>query len=498
MRKTDIATREMPRLTGVSRRPGDENVTEYLDGTYVASPGDSDDDDSRRYSKKQQTMRHNNGKNNGTAAADATPPASSSSSAASKDSKSSDTAASAPAASGSAAARSAASSASASSAASSSSATTAVAVDEYDDTSKIDAIVHRAELNGSRQVTEYERMNTIDEGMYGVVHRARSKDTGEVVALKRIKMDMGFGVFPITSLREINILLSMNHPNVVNLKEIVVGKSLDEIYMVMEYMEHDLKALMRSMKQPFRQAEVKCLLKQLLSATDAMHQYWILHRDLKTSNLLMNNKGILKVCDFGLARRYSDPIGNYTVPVVTLWYRAPELLLGSKTYGPAIDMWSVGCIFLELLKKDNPLQGKTEFEQLEKIFRLLGTPKVAEWPEFPQLPNCRRFDFLKKQFPSKLRDQLPRQSFSGAPYLSDVGLDLLSRMLTYNPAKRITAAAALEHPYFDETPRAQDPAWMPTFPSGNEGRRKPRDGEDDSGEALRVKRESEAGGFFLA
>jgi cell division cycle 2-like protein len=314
----------------------------------------------------------------------------------------------------------------------------------------------------------YTKLNKIDEGTFGVVYRAREKLTGDIVALKRIKLDRDRAEFPITSLREINILMSISHPNVVTLKEIVTEKNDDSVYMVMEYMDHDLKMLMRSMPQPFRQADVKCLLKQLLEGVAAMHELWILHRDLKTSNLLLNNKGILKICDFGLARKYGSPIGRYSKNVVTLYYRAPELLLGSDTYTTAIDVWSVGCIFAELLTKDPLFPGDNEFEQIDLIFKLLGSPTVEDWPEYPQLPHVKSFRF-KPQPPSNLREKFPRDSLIGGVYLSDHGFNLLFSMLRYNPAKRISAAEALNHPYFTERPLPQDPSMMPTFPSLNEG-----------------------------
>ncbi|XP_050205584.1 cyclin-dependent kinase G-2 isoform X2 [Mercurialis annua] len=254
-------------------------------------------------------------------------------------------------------------------------------------------------LQGCRSVDEFERLNKIDEGTYGVVYRARDKKTGEVVALKKVKMEKEREGFPLTSLREINILLSFHHPSVVDVKEVVVGSNLDSIFMAMEYMEHDLKGLMESMKQPFSQSEVKCLMLQLLEGVKYLHDNWVLHRDLKTSNLLLNNRGELKICDFGLARQYGSPLKPYTQLVVTLWYRAPELLLGAKQYSTAIDMWSLGCIMAELLSKESLFNGKTEFDQLDKIFRVLGTPNETIWPGFSKLPGV-KVNFVKHQLPA--------------------------------------------------------------------------------------------------
>ncbi|KAM3358605.1 cyclin-dependent kinase G-2 [Capsicum galapagoense] len=319
-------------------------------------------------------------------------------------------------------------------------------------------------LQGCRSVDEFERLNRIDEGTYGVVYRAKDKKTGEIVALKKVKMEKEREGFPLTSLREINILLSIHHPSVVDVKEVVVGSSLDSIFMVMEYMEHDLKALMETMKQPFSQSEVKCLMLQLLHGIKYLHDNWVLHRDLKTSNLLLNNRGELKICDFGLARQYGSPLKPYTHLVVTLWYRAPELLLGAKQYSTAIDMWSLGCIMAELLSKEPLFNGKTEVDQIDKIFRILGTPNETIWPGFSKLPGV-KVNFVKHQYNNLRKKFQNATAFTGLPILSEAGLDLLNKLLTYDPEKRITADAALNHEWFREVPLPKSKEFMPTFPA---------------------------------
>ncbi|XP_074560639.1 cyclin-dependent kinase G-2-like [Curcuma longa] len=318
-------------------------------------------------------------------------------------------------------------------------------------------------LQGCRSVDEFERLNKIDEGTYGVVYRAKDKKTGEIVALKKVKMEKEKEGFPLTSLREINILLSFHHPSIVDVKEVVVGSELDKIFMVMEYMEHDLKALMETMKKPYSQSEVKCLMLQLLSGVKYLHDNWVLHRDLKTSNILLNNRGELKICDFGLSRQYGSPLKPYTPLVVTLWYRAPELLLGAKEYSTAIDMWSLGCIMAELLSKEPLFSGKSERDQLDKIFRTLGTPNQSIWPGFAKLPGV-KVNFVKQPY-NKLREKFPPTSFIGSPTLSEAGFDLLNRLLTYDPDKRITAEAALNHLWFQEVPLPKSKEFMPTFPA---------------------------------
>lgn len=323
-------------------------------------------------------------------------------------------------------------------------------------------------LQACRSVFEYEKLGKINEGSYGIVYKAKEKKTGEMVALKKLKMGKEREGFPLYYLREINTLLSLDHPSIVAVREVVVDDSFDgfdSIYMVMDYVEHDLKALMQARKEPFSQSEVKCLMLQLLEGVNYLHDNWVLHRDLKTSNLLLNNKGELKICDFGMSRQYGTPVKPYTALVVTLWYRAPELLLGAKEYSTAVDMWSVGCIMAELLAGKPLFDGKTELEQLNKIFKTLGTPNDRIWPGCSQLPGIKttsvhqQYNILHKKF--------PRTSFTGAPALSDLGLDLLSKLLTYDPAKRITAEEALNHHWFREVPLPKSKDFMPTFPVDN-------------------------------
>lgn len=327
-------------------------------------------------------------------------------------------------------------------------------------------------LQGCRSVDEFERLNKIDEGTYGVVYRAKNKKTGEIVALKKVKMEKEKEGFPMTSLREINVLLSIHHPSIVDVKEVVVGSNLDSIYMVMEYMEHDLKGLMETIKQPFSQSEVKCLMLQLFEGVKYLHDNWVLHRDLKTSNLLLNNRGELKICDFGLARQYGSPLKSYTHMVVTLWYRAPELLLGATQYSTAVDMWSLGCIMAEFLAKEPLFNGKSEVDQLDKIYKTLGTPNETIWPDYAKLPGV-KCHFVRQPF-NRLREKFPPTAFAGRPPLSERGFNLLNRLLLYDPKKRITAEEALKHDWFKEVPLPKMKELMPTFPARSEHDRRMR------------------------
>ncbi|KZT06865.1 Pkinase-domain-containing protein [Laetiporus sulphureus 93-53] len=322
----------------------------------------------------------------------------------------------------------------------------------------------------SRSVYCYERLNSIEEGSYGVVFRARDKETGDIVALKKLKLDQEKNGFPITALREINSLMVCKHENVVGIREVVVGDTLTQVFIVMDFIEHDLKTLLTVMPTPFLQSEIKTLMIQLLSAVAHCHERWILHRDLKTSNLLMNNRGTIKVADFGLARRYGDPVGvgGLTQLVVTLWYRAPEILLGATEYSTAVDMWSVGCIFAELLLKEPLFQAKGEIELLSMIFKLLGPPTPHSWPDYHKLPLAKTINFPPPH-PPQLRQKFP--------FITSAGLDLLSRLLTYDPEMRISATEALKHPYFSESPLPKHPDLFGSFPSAAAGekRRKPYD-----------------------
>ncbi|KAF7994543.1 hypothetical protein HCN44_004015 [Aphidius gifuensis] len=318
-------------------------------------------------------------------------------------------------------------------------------------------------IQGCRSVEEFQCLNRIEEGTYGVVYRAKCKRTNEIVALKRLKMEKEKEGFPITSLREINTLLKAQHENIVTVREIVVGSNMDRIFIVMDYVEHDLKSLMETMKQKkqvFIPGEVKCLMQQLLKAVLHLHDNWILHRDLKTSNLLLSHRGILKVGDFGLAREYGSPLRQYTPVVVTLWYRAPELLLNYKEYSTPIDMWSVGCIFAELVRMEALFPGRTEIDQLQKIFKELGTPNDKILPGYSKLSIAQPFSMTAYSL-----DNL-RQRFGLT--LTTNGIDLLTKLLTYDPSKRLTAEDSLRHEYFKEAPYAIDPEMFPTWPAKSE------------------------------
>lgn len=229
----------------------------------------------------------------------------------------------------------------------------------------------------------------------------------------------------------------------------------------MEYVEHDLKSLLTSMKEPFLISEIKTIMIQILSATEHMHSNWIIHRDLKTTNVLMTNRGQVKIADFGLARFFSEPAPtNLTQLVVTLWYRAPEILLGSKSYSSKVDIWSIGCIFAELISHDALLKGRSEIDQIGKIFDFFGAPTRDSWPEFNELPHAAKIR-LPAIGPRNI-EQLLQKKFLR---LTRNGANLMSQMLTLNPDKRISAEEALKHPFFIEPPIPKLPDFFPSFPS---------------------------------
>lgn len=281
------------------------------------------------------------------------------------------------------------------------------------------------------------------------------------------------------------------------------------IFLVLEFLEHDLKSILEDMPQPFLASEVKTLLLQLASGVAYLHDQWVLHRDLKTSNLLLSNRGQLKIADFGMARYFGDPApAKLTQLVVTLWYRAPELLLGAASYGEAVDMWSVGCIFGELLTREPLLQGRNEVDELTKIFELCGVPSEESWPGFRRLPNARSLRLPPGRGGASTRAMI-RAKF---PLLTTAGAALLGDLLSLNPARRPSARAVLGHEYFRQDPRPKSEAMFPTFPSkaGQERRRRrdtpnaPGRGEavelgavDFSGIFNSREKEERGGGFAL-
>ncbi|KAG1758336.1 kinase-like domain-containing protein [Suillus occidentalis] len=275
---------------------------------------------------------------------------------------------------------------------------------------------------------------------YGVVYKARDVTTNQIVALKKIRLEAEDEGVPSTAIREISLLKELKDDNIVRLLDIVHAEQ--KLYLVFEFLDVDLKRYMENANTsgtPISIGIVKRFTHQLNAGLLYCHSHRILHRDLKPQNLLIDKKNNLKLADFGLARAFGIPMRTYTHEVVTLWYRAPEVLLGSRHYSTAIDMWSVGCIFAEMVMRGSPLfPGDSEIDQIFKIFRILGTPSEETWPGVTQLPD------YKDTFPRWSKQELK----SVVPNLDDQGLDLLAHTLTFDTAKRISAKRALNHPYF--------------------------------------------------
>ncbi|XP_008561664.1 PREDICTED: cyclin-dependent kinase 10 isoform X3 [Galeopterus variegatus] len=285
-------------------------------------------------------------------------------------------------------------------------------------------------LGRCRSVKEFEKLNRIGEGTYGIVYRARDTQTDEIVALKKVRMDKEKDGIPISSLREITLLLRLRHPNIVELKEVVVGSHLESIFLVMGYCEQDLASLLENMPTPFSEAQVKCIVLQVLRGLQYLHRNFIIHR-----------------------------------------YRAPELLLGTTTQTTSIDMWAMGCILAELLAHKPLLPGTSEIHQIDLIVQLLGTPSENIWPGFSKLPLVGQYS-LRKQPYNNLKHKFP--------WLSEAGLRLLNFLFMYDPKKRATARDCLESSYFKEKPLPCEPELMPTFPHHRNKRAAPTTSEGQS------------------
>ncbi|GAA0185737.1 hypothetical protein Leryth_008021 [Lithospermum erythrorhizon] len=301
---------------------------------------------------------------------------------------------------------------------------------------------------------KYEKMEKVGEGTYGKVYKAKDKETGQLVALKKTRLETDEEGIPPTALREISILQMLSTSiYVVRLLcvEHIENKSGKPIlYLVFEYLDTDLKKYITSYKKGGNSKSldpelVRSFLFQLCKGVAHCHSHGVLHRDLKPQNLLVDKeKCILKIADLGLGRAFTVPLKSYTHEIVTLWYRAPEVLLGSTHYSTAVDMWSVGCIFAEMARMQALFPGDSEFQQLLHIFRLLGTPGEEEWPGVTSLRDWHSYPTWE-----------PQNLAGAVPSLDPNGVDLLTKMLKYDPADRISAKAAMDHPYFDSLDKSQ-------------------------------------------
>jgi len=286
------------------------------------------------------------------------------------------------------------------------------------------------------QLDRYEKLQKIGEGTYGVVYKAQDKESGRYIALKKIRLEHEDEGVPSTAIREISILKEMQHQNIVGLLDVV--NMPNKLYLVFEFLDQDLKRYMDSVGN-LEGKLVMSYCKQLLEGLVYCHRRRILHRDLKPQNLLIDKQGVLKLADFGLARAVCVPVRPYTHEVITLWYRAPEILLGSQAYSMPVDMWSAGCIFAELLTKRPLFPGDSEIDEIFRIFKMLGTPNEENWKGCTSLPD------FKPDFPKWSKQDMRKV----LPGVDPVAINLLEKMLVYEPSQRISAKAALQHPYFN-------------------------------------------------
>jgi len=304
-----------------------------------------------------------------------------------------------------------------------------------------------AETMGTELTFEehYERLEKkpLGEGTYGEVFKARDTTNGSIVAMKRIKLDQEEEGMPSTAIREISLLKELAHVNVVKLLDVYCSNQhTKKLYLVFEFLDLDLKRYVKSQGQ-LPNSTVQIFAHQLLAGTEFCHAHRILHRDLKPQNLLINPQNlVLKIADFGLARAFAVPIPKYTHEVVTVWYRAPEILLGSQTYSVPVDIWSCGCIIAEMATLQPLFPGDSEIDTIFRIFRKLGTPSTDAWPELGDLPD------FKKSFP-----QWRPRGWDNIPRMKEVfkasGIDLVQSLLHYDPTQRLSARRAMKHQYFD-------------------------------------------------
>jgi cyclin-dependent kinase 7 len=297
------------------------------------------------------------------------------------------------------------------------------------------------------------------EGTEGVVYVARDTVTMALVAVKRVRLGSAReGVNP-SALREVKILREMDHPRIVRLLDAYFRSGT--LKLVLEYLPGTLEKVIKDTSRPLGLPEIKTYLRMLLEGLAHCHSRWVLHRDVKPDNLLIGPDGGLRLADFGLSRIFGSPNPRYTAQVATVWYRAPELLLGASRYGPAVDIWSAGCIFAEMMLRRVFLASTTftDLDQLSCIIRVFGTIDEASWPGVSTLLNGATFS-----------EGHPVPLASIFPAATEEALDLLKRMMAYSPAARITAAEALAHPFFTKgaKPAPIESLPKPTIPTLSE------------------------------
>lgn len=304
----------------------------------------------------------------------------------------------------------------------------------------------------------YKVIEDIGDGTYGRVQKCEDIETKEIVAIKKIKIIRQEDSFPANTIREVQLLISLKNENVVKLKKALNCRSDRTMFLVFEYCDYDMHALlyMPGVRIPSKLLIVS-IMKQLMMVLHYLACQNVVHRDLKPANMFVTRDNILKLGDFGLARNLSDHSTRYSTNVITLWYRPLELLLGASSYRYEIDMWSAGCIFFEMLT-NRPLfpSPNTDVDQVRTIFKICGTPNDSDWPEWRTLDKAGTF-ITEPKYKNVLKDHLKERipkDFQGI-------IDLLLRMLQYNPKKRITPEAAVNHAFFQQFGDKVDPTKLP-------------------------------------
>ncbi|KAH7710353.1 cyclin-dependent kinase 7 [Aphelenchoides avenae] len=306
----------------------------------------------------------------------------------------------------------------------------------------------------SKAKPKYEKIKHLGEGQFANVYKAKNLETGEIVAIKKIKLgsraEARDGINR-TALREIKLLQEIHHDNIINLRDVTGDKT--NVSLVFDFMETDLENVIKDRSIILQLTHIKNISMQTLLGLEHLHRHWILHRDLKPNNLLMNSAGRIKIADFGLARFYGSPNRYYTHQVVTRWYRAPELLYGARAYGVGVDIWAVGCIIGELLLRTPIFPGESDLDQLVKTYKILGIPTEEDWPGITSLPDYIQVTGNGEQMGYDLK-----MVFTAA---SDDLIELIWQCLRFDPLKRWTATQALQARYFQTEPYACDDSALP-------------------------------------
>lgn len=304
-----------------------------------------------------------------------------------------------------------------------------------------------AELRGEDEDGEvwrrYQIVERLGEGTYGTVYKAVSKETGDVFALKKIRILYEDEGVPGTAIREVSLLKECDHPNVIKLHEVCSNPSA--LYLVFDFLDMDLRVYLKRYGAFVDSHLLKSAACQCFRGIEYCHSHRVLHRDLKPQNVLIDVAShLLKLADFGLARAFSVPLKAYTHEVVTLWYRAPEILLGQSKYANPIDIWSLGCIVAEMATATALFPGDSEIDTIFKMFRILGTPTEEVWPGVSQLRD------FKQDFPKWHGTHFAGVRAS-APSLGDAGIDIIHQSLRFNPVERPSARRLLQHTFFGTT-----------------------------------------------